>query len=30
VNRQFGVKKIVTCGFGGPPMHRSRNTAHVQ
>jgi len=22
--------KIVTCGFGGPPMHRSRDTAHAQ
>jgi len=27
---QFGVKQIVTCGFGGPPMHGSRDTAHVQ
>jgi len=30
VNRQFGVKKIVTRGFGGPPMHRSRDIAHAQ
>jgi len=23
-------QKIVTCGFGGPPMHRSRDTAQAQ
>jgi len=23
-------QKIVTSGFGGPPMHRSRDTAHAQ
>ena len=22
-------QKIVTCGFGGPPMHKSRDTAYV-
>ena len=22
--------KIVTCGFGGHPMHTSRDTAHAQ
>jgi len=27
-NRQFGVKKL--CGFGGPSMHRSRDTARAQ
>jgi len=23
-------QKIVTSGFGGSPMHRSRDTAHAQ
>jgi len=23
-------QKIVTCGFGGPSMHRSRDTVHAQ
>ena len=22
--------ELPTCGFGGPPMHRSRDTAHAQ
>jgi len=30
VNRQFGGQKIVTCDFGGPPVHRSRDTVHAQ
>jgi len=30
VNRQFGGQKIVTCGYGGLPVHRSRDTAHAQ
>jgi len=23
-------QQIVTCGFGGTPMHRSRDIAHAQ
>jgi len=30
VNRQFGVKKLLRVVLGGPPMHKSRDTAHAQ